>query len=81
MTAKVPETMTTSAKHIEDECLTGPFVLGDAFSIADIYLFNVCTWLAGDGVTVSDYPKIIAHMAMMETRPSIKKIRALGILT
>jgi len=81
MTAKVPETMATSAQYIEDECLTGPYVLGDAFSLADIYLFNVCTWLEGDSVKVSDYPKITAHMALMETRPSIQKMRELGLLT
>lgn len=81
MKAKVPETMAASAKYIEDECLNRPFVLGDAFSIADIYLFNVCTWLSGDGVSVSSYPKITAHMAMMETRASVRKMRALGVLT
>lgn len=81
MTAKVPETMATSAQYLEDECLTGPYVLGDVFSLADIYLFNVCTWLEGDSVKVSDYPKITAHMALMETRPSIQKMRELGLLT
>lgn len=81
MTAKVPQTMAASAQYIEDECLKGPFILGDTFTIADIYLFNVCTWLAGDGVTVAHYPKIVAHMAKMEARASVKKIRALGILT
>lgn len=81
MTAKVPETMATSAQYLEDECLTGPYVLGNVFSLADIYLFNVCTWLEGDSVKVSDYPKITAHMALMETRPSIQKMRELGLLT
>lgn len=80
MTAKVPETMAAAATYIEEECLKGPFLLGAVFSLADIYLFNVCTWLAGDGVTVSNYPKITAHMAMMETRSSVQKIRELGIL-
>lgn len=81
MTAKVPQTMAASAQYIEDECLAGPFILGETFTIADIYLFNICTWLAGDGVTVSNYPKITAHMAAMEARPSVQKIRELGILT
>ena len=81
MAAKAPETMAISAKYIEEECLTGPFILGDTFSIADIYLFNICTWLAGDSVVVSNYPKITAHMALMETRASVQKIRELGILT
>ena len=81
MAAKAPETMAISAKYIEEECLTGPFILGDTFSIADIYLFNICTWLAEDSVVVSNYPKITAHMALMETRASVQKIRELGILT
>jgi glutathione S-transferase len=81
MTAKVPETMATSAQYIEDECLIGPYVLGDVFSLADIYLFNICTWLEGDSVAVNNYPKITAHMALMETRPSVQKIRELGLLT
>ena len=81
MTAKVPETMAASAHYIEDECLSGPYILGDVFSLADIYLFNVCTWLKGDSVKVSDYPKITAHMALMETRPAVQKIRKLGLLT
>jgi len=81
MTSKVPQTMGTSASYIEDECLQGPFILGDTFCVADIYLFNVCTWLPGDGVEVKDYPKLAAHMAVMETRASVQKIRELGILT
>jgi glutathione S-transferase len=81
MAAKAPETMAISAKYIEEECLTGPFILGDAFSIVDIYLFNICTWLAGDSVIVSNYPKITAHIVLMETRASVQKIRELGILT
>lgn len=81
MTAKVPQTMAASAKYIEEEWLGEPYVLGTQFSLADIYLFNVCTWLVGDKVTVSDYPKIASHMAVMEARPSVQKIRELGILT
>ena len=81
MTSKVPQTMATSASYIEDECLQGPFILGDTFCVADIYLFNVCTWLPGDGVEVKNYPKLTAHMAAMETRASVQKIRELGILT
>ncbi len=49
-------------------------------SIADPYLFIVCSWLAGDGVTVSDYPKITAFLARMEARDSVKSVRAQGML-
>ncbi|WP_299027484.1 glutathione S-transferase family protein [uncultured Sulfitobacter sp.] len=80
MTAKVPQTMTACASYVETECLRGDYVCGDQFTIADPYLFVVCNWLAGDGVTLSDFPAITAYLARMESRDSVKKIRADGML-
>ena len=79
MTAKVPETMTASAQYVETECLTGPFI-GQTLSIGDCYLFAVCTWLAGDGVDLTAFPKITAFMAAMEDRASVKSVRTAGVL-
>jgi glutathione S-transferase len=80
MTAKVASNMTASAGYVEDH-LAGPFLLGDTLCLADLYLFTVCTWLAGDGVTVSDFPRITRFMQAMESRPSVIAIRKLGLLT
>lgn len=80
MKAKVPETMAACAAFAEAECLKGDFTCGDTLSIADPYLFIVCNWLAGDGVTVADYPKIAAFLARMEARDSVKSMRARGML-
>ena len=80
MAAKVPENMRTCAVYVEAECLRGDYVCGANFTIADAYLFIVCNWLAGDGVTVSDFPKITAFMARMERRDSVKSVRAKGML-
>ena len=80
MTAKVTETMTTSSAHIEDNCLTGPYVLGEAFSLADPYLFTICNWLVGDNVDMSKFTRLTAFMQRMEARPSIKAVRAAGML-
>lgn len=80
MTRKVPETMTACAAYVEADCLRGDYVCGNDFSIADAYLFVVCTWLAGDGVALSDFPKVTAFMARMEDRPSVKAVRAKGML-
>ena len=80
MTAKVPETMAASAAYISENGLKGPFVLGDEISIADCYLFVVCSWLEGDGVSVADYPKIRDFMATMDQRPSVRAVRAKGML-
>jgi len=79
MTAKVPETMAAACRFMEDTWPLSPFVLGDAMSVADPYLFSVCTWLDGDGVTIADYPKLAAHFAMMSARPAATALRDKGI--
>ncbi|MDU9006799.1 glutathione S-transferase family protein [Sedimentitalea todarodis] len=80
MAAKVPETMAESAAHIEAHGLAGPYVLGDAFSIADPYLFVICNWLGGDGVDTSAFPRISAFMDAMNARTSVQKARAKGMI-
>ncbi len=80
MTAKVPQTMTDCATYVEAECLRGDYVCGDAFSLADAYLFVVCNWLEGDNVNVAAFPKITAFMNRMEARESVKTARANDLL-
>ena len=81
MAAKVPQTMAQSSAFVDSDCLAGPFVMGTRFSIADPYLFMVCSWLDGDGVAVSDYPKLAEFLAEMEARPSVRAVRSKGMLT
>ncbi len=78
MTAKVPETMTASARYIETECLTGPFLFGDMLTIGDCYLFAACRWLPGDDVDLAPFPKITAFMDAITARPSVEAIRTAG---
>lgn len=80
MTARVTKNMTENARHIETCSLTSPFVLGDQISLADPYLYTVCTWLVGDGVDMSVFPKLTAFMDMMTARPSVQAVMALGML-
>jgi glutathione S-transferase len=80
MTAKVAETMTASCDYIVSNGLRGPFVLGDQFSLADAYLYIVCSWLEGDGVDVAAFPKIVAFREAMEARASVQAVRAAGML-
>ncbi|WP_281973761.1 glutathione S-transferase family protein [Ruegeria faecimaris] len=80
MTAKVAQTMAASCDYICSNGLRGPFVLGEAFSLADAYLYVVCSWLEGDGVDVATYPKIVAFREAAEARASLKAVRAAGML-
>ncbi len=80
MTTKVPQTMSDCASYIETECLHGDYVTGDTVSIADFYLFIVCSWLEGDGVPRAEFPKIDAFLKRFETRDSVKAVREKGML-
>ncbi|MGR3761525.1 glutathione S-transferase family protein [Roseobacteraceae bacterium NS-SX3] len=80
MQAQVPKTMTASCEYISRCGLRGPFVLGDRISLADCYLYVVCTWLEGDGVKPGSFPKIREFMAAMEQRASVRAVYAKGML-
>ncbi|MGJ8616837.1 MAG: glutathione S-transferase family protein [Sulfitobacter sp.] len=80
MKAKVPETVAACASYVEAECLRGDYATGDHISIADPYLFMVCSWMEGDGVPPAGFPKIDAFLNRMETRDSVKAVRAKGML-
>ncbi len=77
MTAKVAENMTACFRLIEDEMFAGPYVLGEAFSVCDAYLFTVAGWLEGDGVDPRQFPKVRAHSERVAARPAVAKVLAL----
>ncbi|KNG94502.1 glutathione S-transferase family protein [Pseudaestuariivita atlantica] len=80
MKAKVPDTMTSSARYIEASCALDPFVLGADFSLADPYLFVICTWLPGDGVGMAALPRLTGFMQAMDARASVAHMREIGLL-
>ena len=70
---KVPETMTAAFRMIEDEMFKGPWVLGENFSICDIYMFTIARWLEGDGVNMADIPVTADHRARVMARPATQR--------
>lgn len=79
MQAKVPETMTASCQHVEEDILQGTYVLGETFSLADAYLFVVSTWVEADGVDLTPFPKVRQFQQAMEQRASVRAVRAAGM--
>ena len=75
MQKKVPQTMRASAEHIEHG-LTGPWVLGEHYSVADPYLFTIASWLEADGVDTATLPRLLAHRARMKARPAVQRALA-----
>ena len=74
MTAKVTENMATYAGMIEEHYFTGPYVLGERYSMCDPYLALITRWLGADGVALADFPKLQAHDALMRTKPSMQAV-------
>lgn len=61
---------------IEAEMLVGPWVMGEAYSICDAYLFTIARWLEGDAVDIAGFPKVQAHFGRMAARPAVSKVLA-----
>jgi glutathione S-transferase len=76
MKRKVPQTMRDAFQLIEADLQDGAWVLGEQFTIADIYLYVMDTWLAGDGVDINEFPKVKAHYERMSARASVQKALA-----
>lgn len=56
-------------KHLE---ANGPFLLGQAFSAADAYLFTIVGWSAFAKVDLSGFPKLRAFMDRVGARPAVQ---------
>lgn len=74
MRRKVPETMRACFTQLEQDMFVGPFVLGENYSICDMYLFTITNWLEGDEVDVRWFPKIAAHREWMLQNPVVQKV-------
>ncbi len=48
------------------------YLMGEQFSVADAYLYNILTWPARVGIDVSGYASIQAFMARLEQRSSVR---------
>ena len=76
MAAKVPQNMRDTYAYIQSECLRGPWVMGEQYTVADAYLFTVSSWLKGDSVDINEFPAIAAHSEAMKARPAVQKALA-----
>ncbi len=57
-----------------DKWLTGKnYTMGDAFSVADAYLFTVTSWAAHVGLDLSSFKNVGAFMARMGARPKVRE--------
>ncbi len=48
------------------------FLVGARYSIADIYLFTILSWLRHVGLSISDWPALVEHSQRVATRPAVQ---------
>ena len=73
MQKKVPHSVAAAFDLIEHGFLRAPWVMGDAYTIADPYLFTLAQWIEADGVDPKRIPRVLDHRRRMLERPAVKK--------
>ena len=59
-----------------------PYLMGDAFSVADAYLFNVLRWTGFHKIDLAPWPNIQAFFNRVQERPQVQAaMRAEGFVT
>ena len=67
------ESLTTKYALV-DKWLAGKnYTMGDAFSVADAYLFTVTNWAGFVGLDLSQFKNVAAFMARMAARPKVQE--------
>jgi len=73
MQRKVEANMLECCKYIEQHYLRTPWVMGDAYSVADGYLYTIFGWLQRDGMEVARFSKLHEHRRCMEQRAAVRR--------
>jgi glutathione S-transferase len=73
MQRKVPQSVGACFELIECDMLKGPWVMGEAYTICDPYLFTLAGWLAGDGVDLTKLPRVMDHHRRMSERSAVRR--------
>ena len=68
-------------KWVEGELAGKQYLMGDAYTVADGYLFTVTNWAGHVGLDLSPYPNLIAYRARVGARPAVvEAMKAEGLI-
>ena len=76
MKVRVPKSVGEGFALIEEGMLKGPWVLGEAFGICDMYLFTLAQWLEADGVDLSKLPRVVDHCKRTGAQAAVQRALA-----
>ncbi len=76
MQKMVPKSVGDCFDLIEREYFRGPWVMGERYTVSDMYLFTLAQWLEADGVEPARFPRIAAHRQRMSRDPLVSNVIA-----
>ena len=59
-------------RHIERQLSLTPYLMGEAFTVADAYLFVVLNWSRVTGVDLTGFPQILEYQSRIAKRPAVQ---------
>ena len=72
---------TSKLKWVDEQLEGKQYLVGDAFTIADAYLFTITNWTGHTGIDISDLKNLGAFQARMAARPAVQAaLKAEGLL-
>ena len=80
MRAMVPVRMRDCAVYVEEALPKMPLDPGSLQTVSDAYLYVVLTWLAGDGVEITHFPRLSAFQHRMNTHAAVQAVYEKGML-
>jgi glutathione S-transferase len=73
MKRKTPEVVEGLYRTLEDSMFEGPWVMGEAYTVCDPYLFTLARWIDRDGLDIESFPKIADHRRRIKERPAVQR--------
>ena len=70
--AAVRERLAGRLRWLDEQLEGRDWLMGDTFSVADGYLFNITNWAQPTGVDLSPYPRLLAWRARVAARPAVQ---------
>jgi glutathione S-transferase len=65
--------LATRFEHIAATLANQPYLTGNAFTIADAYLFTILNWAPMLKVDLSPYPALVQYQARVAARPAVHR--------
>jgi glutathione S-transferase len=72
---------TNRLKWVDTQLDGKQYLTGDAFTVADAYLFTIVNWTKFTGIDISGMPNLTAYQARVSGRPAVQQaLQAEGLL-